>query len=131
MANPTITNNGHNMYNEGLTGTLTNVPKYMALGSSALASPGLASTALQTEYTTGTWSGYARATATMSVVTVTNTNDTAKFVATFTAPASETPSEAGLFDATATGNMAFYGSFTGIPLSANDSLQLTFESTLN
>jgi hypothetical protein len=103
-------------------------PQYVGIGSGAGTSA-VGDTTLFTEYTTGTWTGYARAAGTCTQQTVTVTNDTYQCVATFTAPASETPTNAGIFDASSAGNLYMKGDFAGIPLSNGDSLQLTFKLT--
>ena len=99
-------------------------PNFLALGSGSTAE-GHAQTALVTEYTTGTWSGYTRVTGTATQQTTTVTNDTYQVVGTFTAPASETVAEAGCFDASSSGNMLIRGLTGTVALSSGDSIQLT------
>lgn len=53
--------------------------------------------------------------------------DTNRFVATITATGAKTITNAGLFDATAAGNMAIKGDFTGIPLAASDAIEFTID----
>jgi hypothetical protein len=103
-------------------------PGFIAIGSGSTAESA-AQTALVTEYTTGTWTGYARVSTTGTQVTVNQTNDTAQWVATFTAPAAETVAEAGNFDASTTGNMLIRGTFTGVALASGDSIQITIKQT--
>ena len=47
-------------------------------------------------------------------------------VATITATATRAIQEAGIFDASSSGNMAIHGNFTTINLSTDDSIQFTF-----
>jgi hypothetical protein len=105
----------------GLGGT---APNYLAIGSGA-GTAAVADTTLFTEYTTGTWSGYARINATPTRQTTSVTNDTVKWTGTFTAPASETVTNAGNFDASTVGNLLVKGDFTGVALASGDSLTLT------
>lgn len=90
-------------------------------------------TALATEFTTGTWSGYARlgsgTGATSSQSTTTVTNDTYQVVGTFTAPGAANVQEAGLFDAATGGNMLVRGLTGGVSLASGDSIQLTIKLT--
>lgn len=102
---------------------------YAAIGSGA-GTAAVGDTTLFTEYTTGTWTGYARVSAALSQVTTTLTNDTVQSTATFTAPAGgATVTNAGLFDALTVGNLLQKADFTGIVLGASDSVALTFKLT--
>ena len=56
-----------------------------------------------------------------------STNDTFQVVATQTAGTGETITNAGLFDASTSGNLFAKGDFTGIALSTGDSIQFTFK----
>jgi hypothetical protein len=112
-----------------VTAHLTNVgtpvaPQYVAIGSGVTAAV-VADTTLTTEYTTGTWTGYARVASTMTQQTVTAANDTAQFVASWTAGAAQTVAEAGNFSAATSGIIFVHGNFTGVALSSGDSLQVT------
>ena len=102
----------------GLGGT---APTWVGIGSGAGTSAAT-DTALFTEYTTGTWAGYTRVAATVTRQTTTVANDTIKLSATFTAPASETVTNAGNFDASTAGNIGVKGDFTGVALASGDSL---------
>jgi hypothetical protein len=53
--------------------------------------------------------------------------DTNRFVALLTSLSTQTISEAGLFDASTSGNMPIRGDFTGIPLNANDKIEFTID----
>lgn len=103
-------------------------PLNVAIGSGTTAEAAT-QTALATEYTTGTWTGYARVAGATSRVTVTQTNDTWQVVGSFTAPSAETVAEAGCFDASTAGNMLIRGTFTGVVLANGDSIQITIKLT--
>lgn len=102
------------------------VPKYMAIGSGTTEAA-VTDTTLTTEYTTGTWTGYARVTGTATQQTTTSTDDTAQWVGSWTAPATETVAEAGNLDALTSGNLFVHGNFTGVALSDGDTLQVTIQ----
>lgn len=101
-------------------------PKFIAIGSGAGTSA-VGDTTLFTEYTTGTWSGYARVGNNGIQATTSVSNDTVQWQSTFTAPASETVTNAGNFDALTTGNLCVKGDFTGIALNTNDTIQITIK----
>jgi hypothetical protein len=96
---------------------------YLALGTGATAAAA-GDTALGTEIST---SGLARANATASRVTTTQTNDTAQAQYTWTASGSVSPTECGIFNASSVGVMAARQVFTAIPLVNTDSFQLTYK----
>lgn len=75
-----------------------------------------------------TESAEARATATTTRQTTTTTNDTYQQVATITATAGRTITNAGALDASSTGNLFFKTDFTGIALLTGDSIQFTFKT---
>ena len=99
-------------------------PKFIGLGSGAGTSA-VGDTTLFTEYTSGTWSGYARAGNAGIQVTTSVTNDTVQWQSTFTAPESETVTNAANFDAVSSGNICVKGDFTGLALNTNDTIQIT------
>lgn len=74
---------------------------YIALGTSSTA-PATGNTALGAEITTN---GLQRASATVSQVTTTTTNDTLRLVKAFTASGSHTVEEIGYFNASSSGTM--------------------------
>jgi hypothetical protein len=104
----------------GIGGT---VPKFVAIGSGGVATTA-ADTSLSTEYTTGTWTGYARTSNTPTRTTTTQTNDTLNVTGTFTAGAAQTVTNAGCFDASTSGNLFVKGDFTGVVLANGDSIQI-------
>ena len=69
----------------------------------------------------------ARATATLSTITTTVTNDTFQAVGTLTSASGQTITNSGVFDTATVGNLLVKADFTGIPLLANDSIQFTFQ----
>lgn len=68
-----------------------------------------------------------RAAATPTIVTTTVTNDTYQTVATLTSVSGATITNAGLFDASSTGNLLVKGDFTGVVLAAGDSIAFTIK----
>ena len=101
-------------------------PKYIGIGSGA-GTAAVADTTLFTEYTTGTWTGYARTSAAGTQVTGSVTNDSTSHVGTFTAGAAQTVTNAGNFDALTAGNAFVKGDFTGVALGIGDSIQVTIK----
>lgn len=67
-----------------------------------------------------------RATATLSTITTTVTNDTFQAVGTLTSASGQTITNAGVFDTATVGNLLVKADFTGIPLLTNDSIAFTF-----
>jgi len=103
----------------GLGGT---APNYIAIGSGA-GTAAVGDTTLFTEYTTGTWTGYARLNTTPTRGTTSVTNDTITWQsAAFTAGAAQTVTNAGSFDAATTGNLMIKGDFTGVVLANGDTI---------
>lgn len=122
----TITGVGDGVIANRINGGGT-IPRYIAWGTGTQATPKTATT-LSAETTTTNDPGYARVAGTTSLVTTTYTNDTFQVVGTLTAGAALTITETGLFDAVTVGNMFLYGSFTGIALNTNDSIQFTIQA---
>lgn len=105
-------------------------PKNIGIGSGA-GTTAVTDTTLFTEYTTGTWTGYARTSAAGTQTTTSVTNDTAQWVGTFTAGAAQTVTNAGNFDAATVGNLHIKGDFTGVVLANGDSIQITIKDQKN
>jgi hypothetical protein len=105
-------------------------PKFIAIGSAA-GTAAVADTTLFTEYTSGTWAGYARTSTAGTQTTTSVTNDTAQWVGTFTAGAAQTVTNAGNFDALTVGNLHIKGDFTGVVLANGDSIQVTIKDQKN
>lgn len=101
-------------------------PKFIGIGSGA-GTAAVGDTTLFTEFVTGTWTGYARVTGTASQQTTTLTNDTYQCQGVFTAPGAEAVTNAGLFDASTTGNLLIKGDFSTVNLATSDTLTLTFQ----
>lgn len=107
-------------------GTYTTSPKYCGMGTGATGAGRTAAatdTALTTEVET-------RAAGTESTVTTTNTGDTYQVQGTQTATASRAVDEAGLFDASSTGNMFTSATFPVVNLNNGDSIQETWKTQL-
>ena len=94
-------------------------PNYVAWGTGA-GTTAATDTTLFTEVTP-------RVLGTASQQTTSVTNDTFQVVGTQTAGTSETITNAGLFDASTSGNLFVKGDFTGIALNSGDSIQFTFK----
>ena len=95
---------------------------YLALGSSAT-TPAAADTALGAEYSTG---GLSRAVATFSRITTTVTNDTAKWYHEFTASATNTIREIGIFNASSSGVLLCHGLTGDVIVQNGDPVQVTY-----
>lgn len=118
-----VTNAGKAIVTNLVSGIGGTVPKFVAIGSAA-GTAAATDTTLFTEYTTGTWSGYARTSNTPTRSTTTVTNDTVNITGTFTAGAPQTVTNAGCFDASTVGNLFIKGDFTGVALANGDSIQI-------
>lgn len=126
-----LTNQGRQIMTNRISGLAGTAPNYAAIGSGSTTAVA-ADTTLTTEYTTGTWAGYARVNVTPTRTTVGTTNDTIQWVASFTAGAAQTVFEAGLFDALTVGNCYIHASFAAaVGLSNGDSIQITFTHQMN
>lgn len=95
------------------------IPQYVAWGTGA-GTTAATDTTLFTEVTP-------RASGTVTQQTTSTTNDTFQVVATQTAGTTETITNAGLFDASSSGNLFIKGDFTSIALNTGDSIQFTFK----
>lgn len=107
-------------------GTYTNSPKYCAMGvgaTGAARTAVAADTALSTEVES-------RTSGTESVVTTSQTGDTYQSVGIITATTTRSVDEAGLFDASSTGNMFTSATFPVISLANGDSISFTHKVQL-
>lgn len=95
-------------------------PKYVHWGTGA-------GTTAATDTTLFTAAAEARTSGTGSAVTTTNTNDTHQVTGTITSASGQTITNAGVFDASSSGNLYVKGDFTGIALSTGDSIAFTFK----
>ena len=114
-----LVNTGKAIVTNYLNGGAATQPKYVAWGTGA-GTTGATDTTLFTEVTP-------RVSGTTSQVTTSTTNDTFQVVGTQTAGTSETITNAGLFDASTSGNLFVKGDFTGIALNNGDSIAFTFK----
>ena len=92
-------------------------PKFVAIGTGA-GTAAIGDTTLFTEVET-------RTDGTSSQQTTTTTNDTYRVVGTITATGARAVTNAGLFDASTSGNLFVKGDFDVVNLSDGDSIQLT------
>jgi hypothetical protein len=95
-------------------------PNYVAWGTGA-------GTAAATDTTLFTESAEARVAGTSTQQTTTTTSDTYQVIGTMTASAGRTITNAGLLDASTSGNLFVKGDFTGIVLNSAESIQFTFK----
>jgi len=95
------------------------IPQYVAWGTGA-GTTAATDTTLFAEVTP-------RVSGTVTQQTTSTTNDTFQVVATQTAGTTETITNAGLFDASSSGNLFIKGDFTSIALNTGDSIQFTFK----
>jgi len=107
-----------NRVKNGATGATE--PNYVAWGTGT-GTTAVADTTLFTE--TGT-----RTAGTSTQQTTSTTNDTYQVVGTMTAGGTLAITNAGLFDASTSGNLFVKGDFTTINLSSGDSIQFTFKT---
>jgi len=104
---------------DGIYGTSITAPTYIGWGTGTTAAA-VTDTALETE------AAEARTNGSKAKTTTSVTNDTLSITGTITAAgAGKTITEAGIFDASTSGNMYVHGVFTGIVLSIGDSIAFT------
>lgn len=128
MATATVvTNKGKAMFADRIRtspGTYTTSPKFVAMGTGGGArTAAVTDTALTTEVES-------RTSGTESVVLTNVTGDTYQVVGTVTATTGRTINEAGLFDASTSGNQFVAATFADIGLATGDSIQFTVKTTL-
>ena len=114
-----LVNTGKAIVTNYLNGGAATQPKYVAWGTGA-GTTGATDTTLFTE--TGS-----RVTGTTSQVTTSTSNDTLQVVGTQTAGGTLAITNAGLFDASTSGNLFAKGDFSTINLNTGDSIQFTFK----
>ena len=107
-----------NRIKNGATGATE--PNYVAWGTGA-GTTAAADTTLFTEVGT-------RTAGTSTQQTTSTTSDTYQVIGTITAGSSLTITNAGLFDASTSGNLFVKGDFTGVALTSGDSIQFTFKT---
>lgn len=113
-----LTNAGKAITTNRLKGSGTE-PLYVGMGTGA-GTAAITDTTLFTEVET-------RATGTSTQQTTTVTNDTYQVVGTVTATASRAVTNAGLFDASTSGNLYMKGDFSTVNLASGDSIQFTMK----
>ncbi len=104
--------------------TLSGDNKYVGWGTAA-------GTAAVTDTTLFTEASESRVSGTVTQQTTTATNDTYRVVATIVADGTKTITNAGIFDASTSGNLFVKGDFTGIALSVSESIQFTIDTVLS
>jgi hypothetical protein len=114
-----LVNTGRAIVTNRIKGSGTE-PLYVAYGTGA-GTTGATDTTLFTE--TGT-----RVSGTSTQQTTSTTNDTYQVVGTQTAGGTLAITNAGLFDASTSGNLFVKGDFSTINLSSGDSIQFTFKT---
>lgn len=115
-----LTNTGKAQMIDALNGGSHTPPQHVGWGTGA-------GTAGATDTTLFTEASESRVSGTKSIVTTTVANDTYQVVATITADGTKTITNAGLFDASTSGNMYVKGDFTGVALNASDSIEFTIK----
>ena len=115
-----LVNTGKAIVTNYLAGGAATQPKYVAWGTGA-------GTTSATDTTLFSETG-SRVTGTATQQTTSTTDDTYQVVGTQTAGTSLTITNAGLFDASTSGNLFVKGDFTGVALTSGDSIQFTFKT---
>lgn len=115
-----ITDAGLDIVTNRIKGSGTE-PNYVAWGTGA-------GTAANSDTTLFTEASESRVSGTSSRVTTTDTNDTYQVVGTLTADGSKTITNAGLLDASTSGNLFLKGDFTGVALAIGESIQFTMKA---
>src|SRR5690348_2334943 len=105
-----LVNGARSIESNLITGLGGTAPNYLAIGSGSTTAAAT-DTALTTEYTTGTWTGYARQHPTPTRTTTTLNQDTLNWSGTWTAGAAQSVFEAGIFDALTAGSLFVHSSF--------------------
>lgn len=118
-----VANSGKAVITNRIKGSGTE-PSYVAWGTGA-------GTAAAADTTLFTEASEARVAGTSTQQTTTTTSDTYQVVGTLTANANKTITNAGLFDASTSGNLFVKGDFTGIALNSAESVQFTIQAQLS
>ena len=115
-----LVNTGKAIVTNYLAGGAATQPKYVGWGTGA-------GTTAATDTTLFTEIG-SRTTGTATQQTTSTTNDTYQVIGTLTASGSVTITNAGLFDASTSGNLFVKGDFSTINLTSGDSIQFTVKT---
>lgn len=118
-----VTDAGRDIITNRIKGSGTE-PSYVAWGTGA-------GTAAVTDTTLFTEAAESRVAGTSTRETTSVTNDTYQVTGTITSASSQTITNAGLFDAATTGNMALKGDFTGVALANGESINFTMQIQLS
>ncbi len=119
-----VTNTGITKIMAALFGTAHTPPTYIHWGTGAT-TEAVTQTALVTP------SAESRTNGTKTQQTTNTTDDTYQVVGSITSAGTQTVVEAGLFDASTSGNMYVRGTFTGISLAAADAIEFTIKIVLD
>lgn len=117
-----VTNKGKEIFNDRMMGSGTEA-KYVAWGTGG-------GTAAVGDTTLFTEAAESRVSGTSSKVTTTTTNDTYQVTGTITSASGQTITNAGLFDASTSGNLFLKGDFTGVALLTGESIAFTIKAQL-
>jgi hypothetical protein len=115
-----LVNTGRAIISNRIKGSGTE-PNYVAWGTGA-GTTGATDTTLFTE-------NGSRTAGTSTQQTTSTTNDTYQVIGTLTAGSSITVTNAGLFDASTSGNLFIKSDFTGVALASGDSIQFTIKAS--
>lgn len=127
LSSEIVPNSLMNVFPAVASGLLGNTGAQTAFGWIALGTSNTAVAASQTTLVAETVvSGLARASATVSRTTVTQTNDTLSLSKTFTAAGSATIEEVGVFNASSSGVMACRALTTSKQLLSGDTIAITY-----
>ena len=118
-----VTYLGYAIITKMLSGGVQAVPDFCAFGTGA-------GTAAATDTALFTEIGAGRVTGTPTQQTTTQTNDTFQVVGTLTAGSALAITNAGLFDASTSGNLFLIGDFAVINLASGDTLTLTAKTQI-
>lgn len=119
-----ITNGGRAQVAGYVSNTVTQITQYYGNVGTGAGTAAVADTTLFTEV------GTARIATTMSRVTTTVTNDTARNVFTFTAASGVNVTNAGIWTASSGGVLMQKSDHATIPLLTGDSIQYTFDDKM-
>lgn len=114
-----VTNAGKGIITNRIKGAGTE-PNYISWGTGA-------GTAAATDTTLFTESSESRVAGTSTQQTTTTTNDTYQVVGTMTAAGARSITNAGLLDASTSGNLFMKGDFTAVALNTSDSIAFTMK----
>lgn len=118
-----VTNAGKAIFTNRLKAGGTE-PNYVGWGTGA-------GTAAITDTTLFTEAAEARVAGTSTQQTTTTTNDTYQVIGTITSASAQTITNAGLLDASSSGNLFVKGDFTGVALAIGESIQFTIKAALS